>query len=90
MVVSFHSLMSKKKEKPPAEKKERSKAEFNIEKVGLYNVGISIKDSVKEKQFGFNFKDVNLKLNKMEKESNVFLTGNIFMDGLTFKQSKGT
>ena len=82
--------LSSKKAKPVVENKEKSNAEFNIEKIGLYSVGISIHDSLNKKHFGFRFKEVNCHLSKLVKETNIVLTGDIFMEGLTFKERKGT
>lgn len=81
----------KKKEKPLVEEvKAKSNAEFHIEKVSLDNVLVNISDSIKDKSFGFTFKDVACKLDRTPEEMKVLLDGDIFMEGLTFKRRKGT
>lgn len=82
--------LSNNKKEPTPEKKEKSTAEFDIQKIGLYKVNISINDSLNAKRFAFNFKDVVCKLIKTEEQMDVFVKGDIFMGGLTFKERKGT
>ncbi|MEO5571004.1 MAG: AsmA-like C-terminal region-containing protein [Bacteroidia bacterium] len=82
--------LSKKDSTAITKKKSKSKAEFNIEQIRLTDVMISIKDSIKAKAFGFNFQSVICKLNQTATETNAYVEGTIFIEGLAFNQLKGT
>lgn len=82
--------LSKKEHKTDVEERKKSNVDFDLSEVRLNNVAVSIRDEVDTKAFGFKFEKVKLALKRSGDAIDADVDGNIFMEGLTFKQRKGT
>ncbi|MEO8149553.1 MAG: hypothetical protein ABI723_18080 [Bacteroidia bacterium] len=77
-----------KKDSVPIEKS-KSAVDFDIKKVGFENVKLSMRDSLNDKDFSLEFKNMQSLLSKTNTKVHANIVGNLLFNGLGFNLRKG-